>query len=62
MSAILRVYVDDRTLSQLRRVSEETGRTVEDLAEAAISEAALRSERPRDLSADLDLNPGASNV
>lgn len=42
---ILRVYVDDRTLAILRDVSEQTGRSVEDLAEAAVAEAAIKTER-----------------
>jgi hypothetical protein len=42
---ILNCYVDDRTLATLERVSAQTGRTVEDLAEAAISEAAVMARR-----------------
>lgn len=41
----LSCYVDERTLEALRAFARETGRSVEDLAEAAISEAALKSER-----------------
>lgn len=42
---IIKVYVDDRTLATLERVSAESGRSIEDLAEAAISEAACRARR-----------------
>jgi hypothetical protein len=44
---VLSCYVDDRTMHILQRVSTATGRKVEDLAESAISEAALR-EVPSD--------------
>lgn len=37
---ILSCHVDERTLAILQLTSRTTGRTVEDLAEAAISEAA----------------------
>lgn len=40
---ILQVYLDEQTLGTLRRVAVETGRTVEDLAESAVAEAALQS-------------------
>lgn len=42
---ILNLYVDDLTLKTLERVSAQTGRTVDDLAEAAISEAASAARR-----------------
>ncbi|HZV85893.1 MAG TPA: hypothetical protein VFF48_12985 [Brevundimonas sp.] len=42
---VLSCYVDERTHDALTEASRNTGRTVEDLAEAAISEAALASER-----------------
>lgn len=41
MSAILRCYVDDETLRWLEKASAEIGRTIEELAEAAISNAAI---------------------
>lgn len=40
---ILNCFVDDRTMATLERVSRETGRTIEDLAEAAISDQACRA-------------------
>lgn len=40
---ILQVYVDDRTLQALRVVAARTGRTPEDLAEAAVADAACRA-------------------
>jgi hypothetical protein len=39
----LTVYVDDRTMEALKEFSEKDGRSVEDLAEAAVADAALRS-------------------
>lgn len=42
----LQIYVDDRTLASLHAYAKDHGRTVEDLAEAAVSEAALTVERP----------------
>lgn len=44
---VLRCYVDERTYDILRRFSAGDGRTVEQLAEDAIAEAALRSEPSR---------------
>jgi hypothetical protein len=44
---ILHCYVDDETLAILKRVAEETDRNPEDVAEAAIAEAALASQRAR---------------
>jgi hypothetical protein len=41
---IINCYVEDSTLATLKRVSSETGRSVTDLAEAAISEAACQAE------------------
>lgn len=38
---IISCYIDDRTAGILGRESAETGRSIEDLAEAAIAEAAL---------------------
>lgn len=38
---ILQVYIDEKTEGWLRHASEQHGRTVEDLAESAVSEAAL---------------------
>jgi hypothetical protein len=45
--AILSVYVDDRTLEILKSKSDELGRTIEDLAECAVAEAALSALRER---------------
>ena len=42
---ILGIYVDDPTLARLKRLSKNTGRSVEDLAESAVSEAALSAFR-----------------
>ena len=41
MMPILRCYVDDRTMHILERVAAERGRTVEELAEAAIESEAI---------------------
>lgn len=43
---VLRVYVDNRTFSILSEYAQRTGRSVEELAEAAIAEEALRSIHP----------------
>lgn len=43
----LRVYVDDMTLSILGEVARRTGRSIEDLAESAIAEEAIRSLPPQ---------------
>jgi hypothetical protein len=43
----LSCYVDHKTLAILHKVAAETGRAVDELAEAAISEAALKSQQPR---------------
>lgn len=42
---VLHCYVDERTLDLLRAYARETGRSVEELAEAAISDAAVASQR-----------------
>jgi hypothetical protein len=51
MSAILHCYVDARTLAILERESAARGRSLEDLAEAAIAEAAFAAERDRPMQA-----------
>lgn len=43
---ILNCYIDERTRHILERVSAATGRSVEELAESAIAEAALREAPP----------------
>lgn len=40
---ILQVYVDAQTEHVLRRISAATGRSLEDLAEAAVAEEAMRA-------------------
>lgn len=40
---VIRCYVDDRTLHILERLSVTSGRTVEELAEAAIESEAIAS-------------------
>lgn len=45
MSAIISVFVDDETERRLIAISFETGRSIADLAESAISEAALDAYR-----------------
>lgn len=42
---ILQVYIDDVTERRLRQISRETDRTMEDLAECAVAEAALDASR-----------------
>lgn len=42
---ILQCYVDDRSMAALEAASRASGRPVVELAEAAIAEAAIASER-----------------
>jgi hypothetical protein len=74
----LSCYVDERTLAILQRAAEERCRTVEDLAECAIAEAAIREvprqparvwndklkifEHPQPKGAPSSLNPRTSTV
>ena len=44
---ILSVYVDEADQRRLEAIALETGRSVEDLASAAVSEAALEAYRHR---------------
>jgi hypothetical protein len=57
MSAILHCYVDARTLAILERESAARGRSLEDLAETAIAEAALAAERDRPMQARSAAHP-----
>ena len=41
MSAVLRCYADDETMKWLEKAAAELGRNVEQLAEAAIENAAI---------------------
>lgn len=43
---LLQCYVDEATMERLQRCSRELVRSVEDLAESAISEAVLRAAPP----------------
>lgn len=52
--AVLKVYVDTETLYRLRHASELLGQEIEELAESAVSEAALAHARRHDL---LDARP-----
>lgn len=45
MSRILSVYIDDETETTLTRAAVDLGRSVEDLAEAAVSESACNYRR-----------------
>lgn len=49
--ALLQCYVDDMTMEHLRHCSRHLGRSVEDLAESAIAEAALQAVRDTALKA-----------
>jgi len=44
---ILKVYVDEITLARLEATSKELGRDIKELAECAVSEAALAGWRGR---------------
>lgn len=41
----IKLMITKRAADQLRKVAAEKGRTVEDLAEAAVEEECIRSER-----------------
>lgn len=49
MSAVLRCYADDETMKWLEKAAAELGRNVEQLAEAAIENAAIefKNSQPR---------------
>lgn len=57
MSTLITIYIDDATEARMRVIAVELDRKVEDLAETAISEAALSYFR-HDPSAD----PGAATL
>lgn len=44
---VLQIYLDPRPTERLTRAGQALGRSIEDLAEAAVSEAALAYERPQ---------------
>lgn len=44
---IIQVYVDEATEARLKKSAEELGRSIEDLAESGVSEAALNAWRQR---------------
>ena len=48
---MLQIYVDEETMRRLKHGANETGRTVEDLAETSVSETALYATRGIDFSA-----------
>jgi hypothetical protein len=54
---ILNCFVDDRTFSILTEYGQRNGRTVEDLAECAIAEAALHSIPPQARASAYGLKP-----
>lgn len=47
MNRILSVYITAETSARLEKLSREMGRTVEDLADSSVSEAALNAFRGR---------------
>lgn len=44
MSCVISVYLDDETEARLLKIANEKERTIADLAESAIAEAALNAE------------------
>jgi hypothetical protein len=46
--ALIQCSVDDKTMERLKRCAKELGRSIEDLAESAIAEAALDAMRAFD--------------
>lgn len=47
MSKVIRVYIDDDTETWLQRAADEHGRSIENLAESAVSEAAVAYKRDK---------------
>jgi hypothetical protein len=45
---MIAIYADAATVARLRKLSEELGRSINDLCEAAVAEAALDAFRHRD--------------
>lgn len=44
---IIDIYLDDNTHERLKKLAEEMGREIRDLAESAVSEAVLEAFRHR---------------
>ena len=60
---ILSVYVDEKTEARMKLYSQESGRSMEELADTAVSEAALDAFRHRrdDPAANIDQPKGEGN-
>ncbi|MER9375941.1 hypothetical protein [Mesorhizobium sp. M0491] len=59
---ILSVYIDERTAARMRSIAAEKGRSIEDLAECAVSEAALDYFRLAPLASDPGRADGGANI
>ncbi len=59
---ILSVYVDEKTAARMRAISAEKGRSVEELAECAVSEAALDYFRLAPVASDPGRADGGANI
>ncbi|RWG55876.1 MAG: hypothetical protein EOQ64_15540 [Mesorhizobium sp.] len=59
---IISVYVDELTAARMRAISAEKGRSVEDLAECAVSEAALDYFRLAPTGSDPGRADGGANI
>ncbi|MBZ9683278.1 hypothetical protein LB531_21710 [Mesorhizobium sp. CO1-1-2] len=59
---IISVYVDEKTAARMRAISAEKGRSVEELAECAVSEAALDYFRLAPLNSDPGRADGGATI
>ncbi|AZO61721.1 MAG: hypothetical protein E5X23_09755 [Mesorhizobium sp.] len=62
MMPIISVYVDEMTAARMKAISAEKGRSVEDLAECAVSEAALNYFRLAPADSDPGRADGGANI
>lgn len=59
---ILSVYIDEKTAARMRSIAAEKGRSVEELAECAVSEAALDYFRLAPLNSDPGRADGGTTI
>lgn len=59
---IISVYVDELTAARMKAISTEKGRTIEDLAECAVAEAALDYYRLAPAASDPGRADGGANI
>jgi hypothetical protein len=59
---VISVYVDEQTAARMKSIAAEKGRSIEDLAECAVSEAALDYFRHAPLSSDPGRADGGTTI